>query len=102
MTSNLSSQRTLSVSRFGRRSSRLSISSRRQNRVAPTRHHPQRCRVSDRSSRQDLVVNEDGSVDIYFAPTAPEGYEKNWIQTVPGEAWFAYLRLYAPPRLGPP
>lgn len=53
-------------------------------------------RVSDRSSRQDLVENEDGSVDIHFGPTAPEGFEQNWISTVPGEAWFAYFRLYAP------
>jgi hypothetical protein len=27
-------------------------------------------------------------------PEAPKGFEKNWIQTVPGRAWFAYLRLY--------
>lgn len=53
-------------------------------------------RISDRSSRQDLIKNPDGSVDIYFGPTAPKGFEKNWIPTVPGEAWFVYLRLYAP------
>jgi hypothetical protein len=23
-------------------------------------------------------------------------FEKNWIPTVPGQAWFTYLRLYAP------
>jgi hypothetical protein len=53
-------------------------------------------RQSDRSSRQDLTENADGSVDIYFGPTAPEGFENNWIQTNPGEAWFVYFRLYAP------
>lgn len=53
-------------------------------------------RRSDRSSRQDLIENKDGSVDIYFGPVAPEGFEKNWIPTVSGEAWFAYFRLYAP------
>lgn len=52
--------------------------------------------IADRSSRQDLVMNADGSVDIYFGPTAPKGTEKNWIPTVPGRSWFAYLRLYAP------
>ena len=44
----------------------------------------------------DLVTNSDGSTDIYFGPTAPEGKEKNWIQTVPGKGWFLILRLYGP------
>jgi hypothetical protein len=53
--------------------------------------------LADRSSRQpDLLKNADGSVDLYFSPAAPKGFEKNWIPTVPGQAWFAYLRLYAP------
>lgn len=53
--------------------------------------------IVDRSSRQpDLAKNADGSVDIYFGPKAPKGFEKNWIPTVPGKAWFAYLRLYGP------
>jgi hypothetical protein len=41
-------------------------------------------------------TNDDGSADIYCAPTPPPGFEKNWIPTVPGKAWFAYFRLYAP------
>jgi hypothetical protein len=53
--------------------------------------------IADRSSRQpDLVKNADGSVDLYFGPSAPKGYETNWIPTVPGKAWFAYFRFYAP------
>lgn len=52
--------------------------------------------IADRSSRKDLVANADGSVDIHFGPTAPEGFEKNWIPTVPGRSWFTYFRLYAP------
>jgi len=52
--------------------------------------------LADRSSRHELVKNADGSVDIYFAPTAPKGLENNWIPTVPGHSWFAALRLYAP------
>ena len=40
--------------------------------------------------------NEDGSVDIYFGPRAPEGMESNWIKTNPGSYWFTYFRLYAP------
>ncbi|MCP4271262.1 MAG: DUF1254 domain-containing protein, partial [Gammaproteobacteria bacterium] len=52
--------------------------------------------IADRSSRMDLLTNEDGSVDLYFGPKAPEGKEKNWIPTVPNQGFFAYLRLYAP------
>jgi hypothetical protein len=52
--------------------------------------------IADRSSRMDLIENDDGSVDIYFGPEAPVGNEKNWIPTVPGKGWFTYLRLYAP------
>jgi len=54
-------------------------------------------KIADRSSRQpDLVKNPDGSVDIYVGPTAPQAFEKNWIPSVPGKAWFAWFRLYAP------
>lgn len=43
------------------------------------------------------VANEDGSVDLHFAPALPEGVnEANWVQTRPGEGWFVYLRLYGP------
>ena len=54
-------------------------------------------KIADRSSRQpDLVKNADVSVDLYVGPTAPKGFDKNWIPSVPGRAWFAYFRLYAP------
>ena len=48
------------------------------------------------SSRQldKMQVNEDGSVDIYFAPEAPQGRESNWIPT--GEDFFLLFRLYGP------
>lgn len=53
--------------------------------------------IADRNSRQpDLVQNGDGSVDLYFGPTAPEGWEKNWIPTVPGKSWYVWLRFYGP------
>ncbi|MCJ7537738.1 MAG: DUF1254 domain-containing protein [Anaerolineales bacterium] len=52
--------------------------------------------VPDRSSRMDLLVNEDSSVDIYIGPDAPAGKEGNWIPTVVGKAWFPYFRLYSP------
>lgn len=51
---------------------------------------------SKNNQKDDLDVNADGSVDLYFAPEAPEGKENNWIQTVAGKGWFAILRLYGP------
>ena len=48
------------------------------------------------SGNDDLHRNADGSVDLYFGPEAPEGYEKNWIKTKPGEGWFTLPRLYGP------
>jgi len=48
------------------------------------------------SATNNPEVNADGSVTVYFGPEAPEGKEKNWIQTVPGKGWFAILRLYGP------
>lgn len=43
-----------------------------------------------------LVANADGSVDVYFGPTPPEGMENNWIQTIPGKGWNMLFRLYGP------
>jgi hypothetical protein len=40
--------------------------------------------------------NPDGSTDVYFGPTAPEGKSNNWLQTVPGKGYFVILRLYSP------
>lgn len=51
---------------------------------------------SKNNKRDDLIVNKDRSVDLYFGPKAPAGKEKNWIQTVPGKGWFVILRLYGP------
>jgi hypothetical protein len=44
----------------------------------------------------DLLKNTDGSVDVYVGPSAPKGYEKNWVPSIPSQAWFAYFRLYGP------
>ncbi|MEM8572221.1 MAG: DUF1254 domain-containing protein [Pseudomonadota bacterium] len=48
------------------------------------------------SIQNDPALNEDGSIDVYFAPEAPEGLEENWVQTVPGKSWFTILRMYGP------
>jgi len=48
------------------------------------------------SELSDLEKNSDGSVDLYFGPNAPEGKEKNWIQTIENKGWFVILRIYGP------
>ena len=48
------------------------------------------------SQSEGFRQNADGSYDIYFGPTPPEGYENNWLETVPGKGWFVILRLYGP------
>jgi hypothetical protein len=50
--------------------------------------------VGSQSGR--VKTNADGTTDIYFGPTAPEGKEDNWLQTVPGKGWWTILRLYNP------
>jgi len=40
--------------------------------------------------------NPDGSLTVYFGPTAPKGQENNWVETVPDKSWFVILRMYAP------
>lgn len=40
--------------------------------------------------------NADGSTDLYLGPEAPEGQQDNWLATVPGEGYFAVLRLFGP------
>lgn len=51
---------------------------------------------SRNNKKDDLVANADGSVDIYFGLAAPDGFEENWIETIPGKGWFIALRLYGP------
>ena len=55
-------------------------------------------RVDVSSRTEGLLVNTDGSVDLFFGPTAPAGKENNWIQTNSGESWFVYFRVYGPLR----
>jgi len=51
---------------------------------------------SKNNKRDKLIVNADGSVDLFFGPKAPAGKEANWIASVPGKGWFAVFRLYGP------
>jgi len=48
------------------------------------------------SQKKELVVNADSSVDVWFGPTAPQGHESNWVQTVPAKGWNVLFRLYGP------
>lgn len=48
------------------------------------------------SGHDNLKKNADGSVDLYFGPNAPTGYEENWIKTIPGQGFFAMFRLFGP------
>ena len=43
-----------------------------------------------------VKVNEDGSVYIFVGPEAPQGWESNWVKSIPGKGWFPYIRCYAP------
>ena len=47
-------------------------------------------------NESELAKNADGSIDVYFSPSAPAGKESNWIKTIPGKGWFAYFRWYSP------
>ncbi len=52
---------------------------------------------SRNNERDDLTINADGTVDLFFGPEVPDGgTTRNWIQTVPGKGWFAILRIYGP------
>ncbi|MBN9023443.1 MAG: DUF1254 domain-containing protein [Rhizobiales bacterium] len=48
------------------------------------------------SQDEGVRVNDDGTLDAFFGPEAPSGYEHNWVQTIPGKGWFTILRLYGP------
>lgn len=48
------------------------------------------------SNSSKLIVNEDGSIDVWFGPSVQPGKEYNWIKTIPGKHWNMILRLYYP------
>jgi hypothetical protein len=48
------------------------------------------------SLNKDIMkMNADGSVDLYFGPKAPAGFENNWLPTM-GKKPYLWFRLYAP------
>ena len=48
------------------------------------------------SQSQGLQKNSDGSVDVYFGPTAPAGKETNWVPTNPSGQFEVLFRFYGP------
>lgn len=48
------------------------------------------------SQSPELQRNADGSVDLWFGPTAPAGKEGNWIPTRAGARFEALFRFYGP------
>jgi len=48
------------------------------------------------TSRDKLKVNGDGSVDLWFGPEVPKGFEGNWVDTRPSKGFFLWFRSYSP------
>jgi hypothetical protein len=48
------------------------------------------------SQTPHLKANPDGSVDVYFGPTAPPGKESNWVPTDMDGQFEVIFRLYGP------
>jgi hypothetical protein len=53
-------------------------------------------RASRSSQIPELQKNPDGSIDIYFGPSAPAGKEANWVPTDPARKFELMARFYAP------
>jgi hypothetical protein len=53
-------------------------------------------RASRSSQVPEMQKNADGSVNIYFGPTAPKGKDANWVPTDPKRQFELMFRLYAP------
>ena len=45
--------------------------------------------------KASLATNDDGSVDVYIGPDAPDGMEANWIPTAGKDFWLI-CRFYGP------
>ena len=49
------------------------------------------------ASTEDLVVGDDGSVEVVFGPVRPESVPaSNFVPTAKGKGWFPYFRFYGP------
>ncbi len=48
------------------------------------------------TSYEKIILNADGSADLYFGPKAPAGLERNWVDTSASKGWFVWFRFYEP------
>ncbi|MBY5406604.1 DUF1254 domain-containing protein [Rhizobium leguminosarum] len=53
-------------------------------------------RASRASNSSEVKQNPDGSVDVYFGPSAPDGKASNWVPTDPQRGFELLFRLYGP------
>lgn len=44
----------------------------------------------------ELADLSGDAAELHFGPTAPPGEDVGWIQTISGNGWFAYFRIYGP------
>ena len=49
-----------------------------------------------------LFQFDDGSVDLYFGPSAPQGFENNWVETIPDLRTDSVGDVCSPVRYGRP
>jgi hypothetical protein len=52
--------------------------------------------TSRSSQTPGLRENRDGSVDLWLGPTAPKGWERNWLPTDPSRRFELMARFYGP------
>jgi hypothetical protein len=52
--------------------------------------------ASRSSQTPGLEKNADGSVDVYFGPSAPSGKESNWVPTDANGKFEVLFRFYGP------
>ncbi len=48
------------------------------------------------STAKGLAKNADGTIEIFFGPTAPAGRDANWVPTDPARPFELLFRLYGP------
>jgi hypothetical protein len=53
-------------------------------------------RASRSSQIPEFQKNPDGSIDLYFGPTAPAGKDSNWVPTDPRREFELMFRAYGP------
>jgi hypothetical protein len=53
-------------------------------------------RSSRASTSANLATNPDGSVDVFFGPTAPDGSSSNWVPTKACNTFEVIFRFYGP------